>query len=428
MSHSKRYRVLWIEDDPGVVPSLQVVASSVDIEFAQYDDWESASKYMDQCFDEIDAIIFDAHCKIKKGDSVANDDFLHIAVVEMLLKFAKFHSVRPWYILSAGTMHRFDKVIPIIGSYRREYEEEWGEMVYTKTNPEAFANEFTDEIEELDRPVNETDLLNQIKKVCAEHVHNMALARHRDTLQYLGSNSLIKGNARKFMLQLLSALYEPQKYVGFTFSGNPIRRVFECLVRAGVENGILPDCVIERGKVHCNEASRFLCGMKPKSLPYRYGNEGDSVFDYAESQILYTILQSTNIASHESEDDYEECDVTLSEDNRDEYSGCTLLMCRIIKAFGKYANAHKDKDANKRFWKPNPLPKSYENHRGILKKIGSEWYVDDCLVKFNRGYHEGDTLQLNNIVLNNKAGSPFLFFAHETAKIITTAVDSHSTR
>ncbi|MDE5883389.1 MAG: hypothetical protein K2H60_16835 [Muribaculaceae bacterium] len=418
MSIEKRYRILWIEDDPKVVMSYKASTSEIGIDFVQYDDWESASKYMDQFFDEIDAIIFDAHCKIKKGDTVANDDFLHIAVVEMLLKFAKFHSVRPWYILSAGTMERFDKVIPVIRSYRRDYEDEWGELVYTKTNPEPFANEYVDPIEAMDKPANETDLLNQILKVCSEHVHNMALARHRDTLQYLGSHALIKGNARKFMLQLLSAMYEPQKYIGFTFSGNPIRRVFECIVHAGVEFGIIPDCVIEGVNVKCSEASRFLCGVDPIKLPYRYGNRGDSVFDYSESSMLKTILQSTNISSHESADDYIECEVTLGEDNRDEYSGCTLLMCRIIKAFGKYVSTHRDYDTNRRLWRPNA--KSYENHRGVLKKSGTEWYVDECLVKYNRDFHEGDTLELKSIVLNNNPRSSLTFFAHEANKIISS--------
>lgn len=150
MSYDKRYKVLWIEDDPGVVASYTATASEVGIDLVQFTDWESASKFMDQYFDEIDAIIFDAHCKIKEGDTVANDAFLHIAVVEMLLKFAKFHSVRPWYILSAGTMNRFTDVTSIIASYRREYDEEWGELIYTKTNPEAFANEFADPIEAVD--------------------------------------------------------------------------------------------------------------------------------------------------------------------------------------------------------------------------------------------------------------------------------------
>lgn len=418
MSQNKRYRVLWIEDEPGLVASLKVVASPVGIDFTQYDDWESASKYMDQYFDEIDAIIFDAKCKINKGDTVANDDFLHIAVVEMLLKFAKFHAVRPWFILSAGTMNRFTDVTSIIASYRREYDEEWGELIYTKTNPDALADEFVDPIENLDKPANETDLLNQIVKVCSEHVHNIALARHRDTLQYLGSHALIKGNARNFLLQLLGALYEPQKYVGFNFYGNPIRRIFECIVNAGVELGIIPTEVMPGGNVKCMEASRFLCGENPIELPYRYGFTNDRILNVTESSMLITILTSTNVGSHESAVDYADNDVTLGDDNRDEYAGCALLMCRIIKAFGKYAESHKDKDRNKAKWVRNP--RLLEGHRGILCKSGNEWFVEDCLISNSKNFFsEGDSIELNEIVFNSyyASGSPFLLFAKRPKKI-----------
>lgn len=418
MSNNKNFRVLWIEDDPGVVISLKAVASSVGIRFVQYEDWESASKYMDQYFDEIDAIIFDAHCKIKKGDTVANDSFLHIAVVEMLLKFARFHAVRPWYILSAGTMNRFSDVTSIIASYRREYDEEWGELIYTKTNPDALADEFVNPIEALDKQANETDLLNQIVKVCSVHVHNIALARHRDALQYLGSRALIKGNARNFLLQLLGALYEPQKYVGFKFYGNPIRRIFECMVNSGVELGILPCDVMPGGNVKCMEASRFLCGENPIDLPYRYGFANERILDVAESSMLITILTSTNVGSHESAIDYAENDVTLCDDNRDEYAGCSLLMCRIIKAFGKYAESHKDSDKNKAKWVKNPH--IFEGHRGTLCKSGNEWFVDDCLISNSKNYFsEGDYIELNDISFNRNysTGSPFIFFANKTKRI-----------
>ena len=413
----KIYRVLWIEDDPGVIASYKETASSFGIDFVQYDDWESASIYVNQYFDEIDAIILDAHCKIKKGDTVANDDFLHIAVVEMLLIFAKFHSVRPWYILSAGTMNRFDKVTSVISSYRLAYEEEWGEMIYTKTAPEALAKDFADPIEALDKPANETDLLNQIIEVCSNHAHNHALARHRDALQYLGVHSLIRGNARKFLLQLLDALYDPKGSVGFAFTGNPIRRIFECIVRAAVERGIIPEEAIADGNVKCMEASRFLCGENPKELPYRYGLHGERILDATESSMLITILTSTNVASHESAEDYEEDEVTLTEDNRDEFSGCALLMCRVIKAFGRYAEAHKNREQNIAKWVKNP--NTIEGHRGMLCKSGNEWFVEDCLISNSRNFFsEGDEIELNEIVFNSghTAGSPFLFFAKKPRK------------
>lgn len=412
-----QYRVLWIEDDPNFKDSFEKVAASEGVVMTHYEDWETASSYLNQYIEEIDAVVFDAHCKIRKGETVGNDSFLHIAVVEMLLIFAKHHTIRPWYILSAGTMNRFSDVTTIIESYRSQYIENWGELVYTKTRPNVFSKEFSDEFGNPSGP-NEMDLLKRIKEVCSQHVHNIALARHRDTLQYLGIHSLIKGHSRKFLLHLLGAFYEPQKYIGYSFAGNPIRRIFECLVRAGVELGIIPEEAIVGGNVKCMEASRFLCGENPIDLPYRYGLANERILDVSESSMLITILTSTNVGSHESAQDYKENDVTLNEDNRDEYAGCALLTCRIIKAFGKYAESHKDRTRNTAKWVKNP--NTLEGHRGILCKSGNEWFVEDCLIPNSKNsFLEGEEIELNDIVFNSNltSGSPFLFFAKRPKKI-----------
>lgn len=417
MSENLQYRVLWIEDDPNFKDSFEKVAASEGIVMTHYEDWDTASSYLNQYIEEIDAVVFDAHCKIREGETVGNDSFLHIAVVEMLLIFAKHHTVRPWYILSAGTMNRFSDVTTIIESYRSQYIENWGELVYTKTRPDVFSKEFSDEFGNPSGP-NEMDLLKRIKEVCSQHVHNIALARHRDTLQYLGIHSLIKGHSRKFLLHLLDAFYEPQKYIGYSFAGNPIRRIFECLVRAGVELGIIPEETIAGGNVKCMEASRFLCGENPIDLPYRFGFANERILDVSESSMLITILTSTNVGSHESANDYNENDVTLNEDNRDEYAGCALLMCRIIKAFGKYAEYHKDRAQNTAKWVKNP--NILEGHHGILCKSGKEWFVDDCLISNSRNFFsEGEEIELNDVVFNGNltSGSPFLFFAKKPKKI-----------
>jgi hypothetical protein len=408
MSENLQYRVLWIEDDPNFKDSFEKVAASEGIVMTHYEDWETASSYLNQYIEEIDAVVFDAHCKIRKGETVGNDSFLHIAVVEMLLIFAKHHTVRPWYILSAGTMNRFSDITTIIESYRSQYIENWGELVYTKTRPDVFSKEFSDEFSNPSGP-NEMDLLKRIKEVCSLHVHNIALARHRDTLQYLGIHSLIKGHSRKFLLHLLSAFYEPQKYIGYSFAGNPIRRIFECLVRAGVELGIIPEETTAGGNVKCMEASRFLCGENPKELPYRYGLLGERILDATESSMLITILTSTNVASHESAEDYEEDEVTLTEDNRDEFSGCALLMCRVIKAFGRYAESHRDIDENKSMWKPNP--NTVEGKELTIQAVSNLLFAGNCLLPDKSWLISGNKVILRDVVLNTSTSADsFPFF------------------
>ena len=216
-------------------------------------------------------------------------------------------------------------------------------------------------------------------------------------------------HSRKFLLHLLSAFYEPQKYIGYSFAGNPIRRIFECLVRAGVELGIIPEETTAGGNVKCMEASRFLCGENPKELPYRYGLLGERILDATESSMLITILTSTNVASHESSEDYEEDEVTLTEDNRDEFSGCALLMCRVIKAFGRYAESHKDIEENKLKWKPNP--NTVEGKELTIQSAGSILYAGDCLLPVKSWLHPGNKVILRDVVLNiDVSAGPFPFF------------------
>lgn len=418
MATTDNYRVLWLEDDPNVKESFINVAKTNGVEMIHFEDWESASNYLNFHIDEIDSVILDAHCKIRHDESSGNDDFLHIAVVNMLLIFAKHHTVRPWYILSAGTMQRFSDVTSVIESYRKEYEPEWGEMVFTKTRPRVWDDTFSDEFGNNDSgKLSEYDLLDKIKKVCSKHIHNSALARHRDTLRYLGSHAIIKGNARKLLLQLLSALYDPQKFVGFPFAGNPIRRIFECIVRSGVEYGIIPEEVCMGGNVKCMEASRYLCGDNPETLPYRFGCLSDSVFSPSERSMLITVLTSTNVGSHETSVDYAERDVALNEDNRDEYSGCALLMCRIIKAFGKYLEAHNNVDENRRLWKPNP--RLLEDKEMIVESTDGYPHAGNCLLPNKSWLREGVKVKLTEVVLNTRETSDTYPFFSKSPKSVT---------
>lgn len=411
MARTNSFRVLWIEDDPNFKESFIKVAKTSSIEMVHFEDWESASSYLNQYIDEIDSVILDAHCKINRGESAGNDDFLHIAVVGMLLIFAKHHTVRPWYVLSAGTMDRFSKVTSVIESYRKDYEPEWGEMVYTKTKPRVFDSTFSDEFGNADSGMlSESDLLDKIKDVCSKHFHNSALARHRDTLKYLGTHSVIKGNARKLLLQLLSAMYDPQKFVGFPFTGNPIRRIFECIVRSGVEYGLIPDEVCKGGNVKCMEASRFLGGDNPEMLSYRFGDVTESVLSAIERSMLITILTSTNVGSHETSEDYAECDVALNEDNRDEYCGCALLMCRIIKAVGKYIETHNNVENNQKRWKHNP--RLLEGKELVVESAAGILHAGNCLLPDKSWLHEGMKVRLTEVVFNNSETSDaFQFFS-----------------
>lgn len=410
--------VLWVEDNLKYKESLLLHTPKHGIAIDHFTNWTQAKKHLDKHIDEIHAVVLDAHCKLDDSDSDANDDFLHYAVVEMLLLFAKHHTMRPWYILSAGTMNRFSDTTKIISHYRKDFEEEWGEMVFKKkgltsevdiNSGDVFAN--ADE----DIEPGEKQLIERlIGSIC---IANNSLYRHHDALRYVGSKSFFRGNARRNLLCLLDALYNPQNKVGFKFEGNPIRKIFESIVIAAVEYNVIPPDVINNRNVQASEARRFFVGEDPERLEYRFGEPNDFILDHEEASMLKTILHCTNIASHEDAGDYEDLDLTLTEDNRDEYAACALMMCRIIKAMGKYIESHKNKDDNKLRWKPNRKLDTREDFSGTVFKSGNEYYVEDCLIRPSKDYKEGDWVELSKIVPNKDTSSPFKYFANKVRKI-----------
>lgn len=420
---NKKYpiNVLWIEDNLKYKESFCLHLPKFGIEIEHFTNWSDAKKYLDMYLDEIHAVVLDAHCKLDDSESDANADFLHYAVVEMLLLFAKHHTIRPWYILSAGTMDYFNKTTNIISYYRKDFEEEWGEMVFKKKglttededgeSADIFANE--DAIFES----GEKQLIDRL--INTVNIPNNSMSRHHDALRYVGSKSFFRGSARRNLLWLLDALYNPQEKIGFKFEGNPIRKIFESIVIAAVEYNIICPDVINNKNVQASEARRFFVGENPERLEYRYGAPSDYILNNQEASMLKTILHCTNIASHEDAGIYEEADLTLTEDNRDEYAACALMMCRIIKAMGKYLESHKDKDTNKSQWRLNPKSVNKENFTGKLCVSGNEYFVDDCKVRYSYDYKEGDLLELSNIVPNKDYpdSSPFMFFANKVKKI-----------
>lgn len=407
-------KVLWVEDDPTVKDGLITEAMSKGITLRHFFNWEEAHAELKYHFSEYDALVLDALCLVNKSDTSPSDDFLQEAWGDLNALFTKNHCVRPWYVLSEGTMSRFDHIIKRMEKRRSDFMEEWGDLLYYKSKINPDDKKDTDEIDfdsydsELSRK-GVGDLWAQIIKTCTTPQYWPVMMRHRDTFEYLGEGKLISGKARGLLMDLLSALYEPQKYDSFKFHGNPIRRIFECVVHSAVELGIICQEVREDGNVKCKDASRFLSGTNPERLPYRFGFENERLFNSTETSILTAILASTNVASHESIDDNEEQDVILNEDNRDEFTGCALLLCKLIKAFGKYACLNSDKQANIAKWMLNP--KIEEGKIKPLRVIGTTWYADNCLLPRRSWFEEGKNVILNDIVLNkSNTSDTFPFF------------------
>lgn len=426
MNNSHPINVLWVEDNTeyknSFIPSAKQLARELqadkdylfDLDFTHFTNWEQAKNYLASNLDEVQVVVLDAHCKTYESYASEDNEFLHYSVMDMLLIFAKFHTTRPWYILSAGTMNRFSETTTVISHYRQDFEEEWGRMIYTKRGLQNFDDDADNgdifAKANFSKDPDERDLIKSILKAVDQP--KAALFRHRDTLRYLGRDKLFKGSSRATLLTLLDALYNPHLYAGYRFQGNPIRKIFESIVHTCAEKGIIPDTIRPHGKVLCSEASRFLSGKNPVSLEHRFGMENDKILNSNEESILIAVLTSANVASHESKSDLEETDVIITDNNRDEFAGCALLMCRIIKALGKYITENQDIATNKSKWRLNPgllEGKHYE-----IKRCGEILYAGQCLLPSLQWLHEGNKIELREIVLNNRETSDeFPFYCNK---------------
>lgn len=345
MAEVVNYRVLWVDDDEDVIVSFPPYVGErhhIDIDVAT--NWEEAEQLLRLNFKEYSAIILDAFCKIKKADKTPSNLFLGHVAPRLAMIFGEKQAFIPWYVLSAGTMNNFDIVLSIIETEeRKRMEPLWGEMLYRK-----------EENTQLQDSKNVEKLLNNIKKIAAEKTTNKVLLRHADVFKYLGKEDFVDyAKSRTYILKMLSALYNPEENLNYVYEGNPLRHVVEYIFRTANEFGLLPDdCFDDDDHVVLLDSSRFMAGKtircfdskKKTSVNYfkRLRPGTPPIFSEVDAEAVRDILNFSNSGSHTSKND----PFVIDEDKKEIFFGYVLLLCHVIKSFGKYLELHSDKEAN----------------------------------------------------------------------------------
>lgn len=343
------YKVLWVDDDLSIIDGFQIAAEKYDIELDVAYNWEMAEKKLRANFNEYTAIILDANCKIKETDHVASYVFLGHASTRLSNIFGEKHKYIPWYVLSAGTMEKFDTVLELINTEeRKKFEVDWGEMKYLKHGVDRSG----------ERSVNK--LFANIKKVAANASINTVLFRHSDVFKYVGEDRVIGyAKARAYMLKVLSSLYYPEENLNFVYEGNPLRKVLEYLFRSANKHGLLTDDLFDSsGHITILDASRFMAGLNTKE---RYGTDhkqairwgkagkgkegagGDSIFPSDIALFVKNIQDFSSSDSHTEEDE----PYVIDETKKEIFFGYVLQLCHVIKWFGEYVKQNLNVEANK---------------------------------------------------------------------------------
>lgn len=113
-----RYKVLWVDDLTGTQDEIfatgfESVADEKGIDLIPFTNWEEAELELKKNFRSYSAIILDANCKYGKNDSKTDEFFIPSVVSSLARMFGEKRQTIPWYILSAGTMSKFDDIVQI---------------------------------------------------------------------------------------------------------------------------------------------------------------------------------------------------------------------------------------------------------------------------------------------------------------------------
>lgn len=351
------YKVLWVDDQAEIVDGYKFQAGLRNINLIHFSDWASAKATLNSEFDELTAIILDAHCKLD-SQSPAFEYFLGQAVSDLQVAFGKKQKLIPWYVLSNGTMNNFDSVIGMINSSaRQQLEPEWGKVLYIK--------------DQITKDKENNELFNNIRKVGDTREYNLILARHSDCFHYVGTEKLIGGDARKILLKALAAHYYPEQNLGYEFAGNPLRKVVEYMFRGALSYGLITDKLLDDGKIRIWDTMQYLCGMDT-NVGIRYGEKGtnkdysdyESVLPTSCYNLFKGLLNFVNVDSHTTDED-DENPFKINADTQSLFFGYLFQLVYLITYFGKFIESHQDIEANKAMAKTCPKKERKENKEKI---------------------------------------------------------------
>ncbi len=369
-----RYKVLWVDDLTGPQDAIfaagfEIVADDKGIDLISFTNWEEAEVELKKNFKSYSAIILDANCKYRKFDSKTDEFFIPAVVTSLARIFGEKRQVIPWYILSAGTMSKFDDIVQIAQRDHAAHQEEWGNLVYLK-----------DALE--DSPNSAYVMLDNIVKVAKNQNANIIAFNFQNVFKYLGEDKLICKEARTIMMDMLCAFYYPAEYWQFKYEGNPLRKVMEYIFRAAYNYGLLPlECFERDNQLNLLESNRYMSGLETKHSRLRYGNNGDSIFSKSIGDIALQILNFTNADSHTNEEHpytIDDKDLEISENEKELFFSYVLQLCHVIKSFGAFVDTHSDKEANKRMKKVVLTADTPLGQRAMIQMGQTGPYILNC--------------------------------------------------
>ena len=122
-------KVLWIEDDPLVTGAYPEEAYEYGIHLVPFSCWDEAKEELNKNYDQWEAIVLDARCKIHKTDRDNAVRFLGYVLAELNGLTHEREKQIPWYVLSGGDEK---EISDSITEHRLEWDADWPKSYYSK--------------------------------------------------------------------------------------------------------------------------------------------------------------------------------------------------------------------------------------------------------------------------------------------------------
>ncbi len=223
------------------------------------------------------------------------------------------------------------------------------------------------------------------------------------------------------ILDILLPLHYTEKQSSFKpiHHYNQLRQLVEYLFRACHKVGLVPNQCIPNGIVNLNQCSIYLAGKNAEKAGVRYGEPGERVIPEYIEAIIRSVLDFGNVHSHTVELDAEDTikieNILRSSQSKYLIFGLTLQLCEAITWFAKYISEHDDKEVNLLYCEGLIKDDDKAKYEGKIcvpeQDENGVWHCEECLVILS--HWESGRMKLKEISdnTNKRTNGKYPYFA-----------------
>jgi hypothetical protein len=364
-----KIKVLWVEDNPGIVDAYQRQASRFGLNLVNFPYWEDAEAALKGDYNSWQAIILDAKCPVRKNDVDDADAFLSYAIDRIRDIANERRRTIPWYVLSGDAERPIDRIIP---PSRRKWDGDWDEKVHRPFYSKRADVEWGGETKH-ERQV----LFERIKSYVERYDQELVLRNNLYQEVFVATQSLLdkglNGEVERYLVELLAPIHfadVPHRDYNDRYS--KLRKIIEHIFRHMVEMQILPPIIKGKdgkkesdGKINLSWGSLFLGGEfdgngKPKqddklwSKVMRITPNNAPILPKQLAEYVKLAIFESGAALHTDDEDSKRMnyDHYMSVVGNSSYMlrAFALATCDFILWYDKYLTEHSDEEMNSLTW------------------------------------------------------------------------------